>query len=92
MGCTESWGPGAHCNARSEHATTVCDFTVIIDNMMNLEILLFAAQNVSDAHCGNCTSEQREKLYTIAQSHATTSAKNHIRPDGSIVSAPFSII
>ena len=40
VGCTESWSPGAHCNARSAHSTTSCPFTVIIDNMMNLEILV----------------------------------------------------
>ena len=33
VGCTESWSPGAHCNPRSAHASTVCPFTVIIDNM-----------------------------------------------------------
>jgi unsaturated chondroitin disaccharide hydrolase len=52
--------------------------------MMNLEILLFAALEVSDADCGGCTQLQREKLNHIAQSHTLTSAKNHIRPDGSI--------
>ena len=39
VGCTESWSPGAHCNPRSAHASTVCPFTVIIDNMMNLELM-----------------------------------------------------
>jgi hypothetical protein len=52
---------------------------------MNLEILLFAALNVTDDHCGGCTQAQRQSLLHIAESHATTAAANHVRPDGSIV-------
>ena len=84
VGCTESWGPGKHCNARSAHKDTECEFTVIIDNMMNLEILLFAALSISDVYCGGCTPAQRTHLLLVAETHATTAAHNHIRPDGSI--------
>ena len=84
VGCTESWPPGKHCNARSEHAGDECQFTVIIDNMMNLEILLFASLNISDADCGGCTAAERAHLTAVAESHATTAARNHLRADGSI--------
>jgi unsaturated chondroitin disaccharide hydrolase len=46
--------------------------TVIIDNMMNLELLFFAAQNGGDP-----------SWYDMAVSHATQTMKNHVRPDGS---------
>lgn len=52
VGCTMSWSTGKHCNARSAHKYDVCDFTVIIDNMMNLEVLWVAALKVADADCG----------------------------------------
>jgi unsaturated chondroitin disaccharide hydrolase len=42
----------------------------IIDNMMNLELLFWAARN------GGCSS-----LYDIAFRHAETTMKNHFRPD-----------
>jgi hypothetical protein len=45
---------------------------VIIDNMMNLELLSWAAKNGGDA-----------KLREIALSHADLTLKNHFRPDGS---------
>lgn len=48
------------------------DFQVIIDNMMNLEVLFQSADLT-----GNDT------LRRIATSHADTTIKNHIRPDGS---------
>lgn len=47
-------------------------FPVIIDNMMNLELLFRASKN------GGPSS-----LYTIAENHAKTTMKNHIREDGS---------
>jgi len=47
-------------------------FPVIIDNMMNLELLMWAARNNGDARCE-----------TIARSHADVTLKNHYRPDGS---------
>src|SRR5712672_2361993 len=46
--------------------------TVIIDNMMNLELLLFAAQNGGDP-----------AWRTMAISHAVKTMQNHVRPDGS---------
>ena len=33
VGCTMSWSPGKHCNARSQHHDDECDYPVIIDNM-----------------------------------------------------------
>ncbi|RXK87468.1 glucuronyl hydrolase [Filimonas effusa] len=42
----------------------------IMDNMMNLELLFWAARNGG-----------QRKLYDIAVSHATTTMKNHFRPD-----------
>jgi unsaturated chondroitin disaccharide hydrolase len=47
-------------------------YTVIIDNMMNLELLLFAAQNGGDPHWRD-----------MAVSHALQTMKNHVRSDGS---------
>ncbi|KAH0584385.1 hypothetical protein H2248_009924 [Termitomyces sp. 'cryptogamus'] len=61
VGCTRSWD-SADPN----------DFQVIIDNMMNLDLLLNAADLT-----GNTT------LRTIAMTHADTTIKNHIRDDGS---------
>jgi rhamnogalacturonyl hydrolase YesR len=46
--------------------------TVIIDNMMNLELPFFAAQNGGDPN-----------LYTMAVNHAVQTMDNHVRPDGS---------
>ncbi|MDQ0595206.1 unsaturated chondroitin disaccharide hydrolase [Chryseobacterium ginsenosidimutans] len=43
---------------------------VIIDNMMNLEMLVWASQNGGD-----------KKLEEIAVAHANTTMKNHFRPD-----------
>lgn len=42
----------------------------IIDNMMNLELLFWAAKNGGD-----------KKLYDIAVNHATTTMEHHIRPN-----------
>lgn len=44
----------------------------IMDNMMNLELLFWAAQNGGS-----------DSLRAIALSHATTTMKHHFRPDGS---------
>ncbi|NDP21071.1 MAG: glucuronyl hydrolase [Paludibacter sp.] len=46
------------------------EFPVIIDNMMNLELLIKAANLSGD-----------KKLYEIAVSHANTTLKNHFRKD-----------
>jgi len=48
------------------------NFPVIIDNLMNLEILFWAARE-----SGN------NELYNIALAHAETSLEHHIRDDGS---------
>ncbi|KAJ7349077.1 glycoside hydrolase family 88 protein [Mycena albidolilacea] len=61
VGCTRSWD-----------TADPTDFTVIIDNMMNLEILW-----VVYGLTGNTT------LRDIALAHADTTMKNHIRTDGS---------
>ncbi|BGP24524.1 hypothetical protein JCM10295v2_003442 [Rhodotorula toruloides] len=60
VGCTKSWDRGEG------------DFEVIIDNMMNLQLLLTAADL-----SGNSTYRD------IATSHANKTMQNHIRPDGS---------
>jgi len=57
VGCTQSWNG---------------EFQVIVDNMMNLELLFWAAQNGGD-----------KKLYDIAVSHANKTIENHLREDGS---------
>src|SRR5581483_1174448 len=48
------------------------DFPVIIDNLMNLELLLWASEAGGDPH-------YRE----MAERHADTTWANHFRPDGS---------
>ncbi len=48
------------------------DYPVIIDNMMNLELLIWASKN-----SGN------KKFYNIAVTHADNTMKNHYRPDNS---------
>jgi unsaturated chondroitin disaccharide hydrolase len=50
------------------------DFPVIIDNMMNLELMMWAAREGPAARFGD-----------IAIRHADTTLKNHFRPDGSSV-------
>ncbi|KAF8831798.1 hypothetical protein HHX47_DHR1001178 [Lentinula edodes] len=61
VGCTRSWD-----------TSDPTDFTVIIDNMMNLEVLW-----ASYALTGNQT------LINIANAHANTTMINHFREDGS---------
>jgi hypothetical protein len=53
-----------------DHKPYVCP--VIIDNMMNLELLTWAAKNGGEA-----------SLHEIAVSHADLTLKNHFRTDGS---------
>ena len=60
VGCIRSWG-------KSDDTTM---FRVIIDNMMNLELLFWAAKETGD-----------KSLYNIAVTHANTTLKNHFRPD-----------
>lgn len=60
VGCTMSWGskPG--------------EFRVIVDNMMNLELLMWATKYTGDPSYAK-----------VAVTHANTTLKNHFRPDGS---------
>ncbi|MGX5689738.1 glycoside hydrolase family 88 protein [Arcticibacter tournemirensis] len=58
VGCIRSWD--------SEKS----DYLVIIDNMMNLELLFWAAKVTGDS-----------SFYNIAITHAETTIKNHFRPD-----------
>jgi rhamnogalacturonyl hydrolase YesR len=62
VGCIRSW----------DHNADKWDFPVIIDNMMNLELLMWAAKET-----GNDT------LKNIAVTHAKTTLKNHFREDNS---------
>ena len=59
IGCIQSWGSrkGWQC-------------PVIIDNMMNLELLMWAFNQTGDS-----------SFYHIAVSHADTTIRNHFRPD-----------
>lgn len=58
VGCIKSWD------------SKPSDFLVIIDNMMNLELLFWAAKQTGDS-----------SFYNIAVTHANTTMKNHFRPD-----------
>jgi unsaturated chondroitin disaccharide hydrolase len=60
IGCIKSWD------------NREWDYPVIIDNMMNLELLFWAAENGGP-----------RRLREIAIKHAETSMKHHFRPDGS---------
>jgi unsaturated chondroitin disaccharide hydrolase len=62
IGCIRSWDR-ADWNKQWQYA-------VIIDNMMNLELLLWCADKFKDS-----------TFYKIAVSHANTTLKNHYRPD-----------
>jgi unsaturated chondroitin disaccharide hydrolase len=62
VGCTRSWTWGKDR----------WDFPVIIDNMMNLEMLFWAAKNGGD-----------RTWYDLAVSHALKTMENHVRSDGS---------
>ncbi len=61
VGCLQSW-----------EARNGWDFPVIIDNMMNLELLLWAARE-----------GPAERYRDLAMRHADTTLKNHFRADGS---------
>lgn len=61
VGCIKSW------DTRAEWP-----YPVIIDNMMNLELLLWAARESGNA-----------VYHEIAVRHADTTLRNHFRPDGS---------
>lgn len=61
----QSWEGG-----KSHHDTIIWQFPVIIDNMMNLELLFWAARETGD-----------KKYYEVAVTHANTTIKNHLRED-----------
>jgi unsaturated chondroitin disaccharide hydrolase len=61
---TRSWNNDAGENP--------ADFQVIVDNMMNLELLLWASKNGGDP-----------AYASMAVEHALTTAAQHVRPDGS---------
>jgi unsaturated chondroitin disaccharide hydrolase len=61
VGATRSWGSGPSP-----------DFTVIVDNLMNLELLFWASKHGGDP-----------ALYGMALSHALRTMRNHVRRDGS---------
>ena len=60
VGCIRSW----------DHNADKWDFPVIIDNMMNLELLMWVSKETGDSTLSN-----------IAITHARTTMKNHFRDD-----------
>jgi unsaturated chondroitin disaccharide hydrolase len=62
IGLIRSWGK----------PTDTSEYTVIIDNMMNLELLFSATRFTGDS-----------SYFRIAVSHADKTLRNHYRPDGS---------
>ena len=60
VGCTRSW----------DHNSDKWQFPVIIDNLMNLELLFWAAKETKDS-----------MFYKMAVSHADKTMKEHFRPD-----------
>lgn len=60
VGCIRSW----------DWNQKVWEYPVIIDNMMNLEMLMWASKNSGQSKFGH-----------IAQSHADVTMKHHFRPD-----------
>lgn len=67
VGVIKSWD-----SYKGRGSSTVYNYPVIIDNMMNLEFLFWAAK----------TSGNKE-FYNICISHADATLKNHFRPDNS---------
>ncbi len=65
VGATRSWVWGKHGQGDN--------FSVIVDNMMNLELLLWSARN---------DPEIRAEYETMAITHADTTIRDFIRPDG----------
>jgi unsaturated chondroitin disaccharide hydrolase len=61
VGATRSWGDGSSPR-----------FTVIVDNLMNLELLFWASKHGGDP-----------ALYEMAHSHALRTRRDHVRRDGS---------
>ena len=67
VGAIKSWD-----TERVEDARRAWPYPVIVDNLMNLELLYWAARNGGDT-----------ALATIATRHAETSRRAHLRADGS---------
>jgi len=63
VGCIQSWG---------ENQERGWKYPVIIDNMMNLELLFWAAKQTGDS-----------SFFKVAVRHADKTLANHFRPDGS---------
>ncbi|MBN2104150.1 glycoside hydrolase family 88 protein [bacterium] len=63
VGCIQSWG---------ENLERGWKYPVIIDNMMNLELLFWAAKQTGDS-----------SFFKVAVSHADKTLANHFRQDGS---------
>ncbi|KAJ5619115.1 hypothetical protein N7510_003099 [Penicillium lagena] len=66
--CLRSWD--VCITSRYSFTDPSQDFLVIIDNMLNLDLLFWAAHETSN-----------KSLYRIALAHALTTQKTHIRPD-----------
>ncbi|KAM5346350.1 hypothetical protein ACJ41O_009355 [Fusarium nematophilum] len=76
VGCLRSWDT---CQTRIYNFTDLQeDFLVIIDNMLNLDLLFWAAANTS-------SPVKSAELYHKAISHARTSQRTHVAPDGSTI-------
>ncbi|PSN61387.1 glycoside hydrolase family 88 protein [Corynespora cassiicola Philippines] len=70
MGCIRSWDK---CVTKKYNFYDLdTDYMVIIDNMMNLDLLFYAAARTSNV-----------EMHQAAVEHARTTAKTHVRPDGS---------
>jgi chondroitin AC lyase len=66
--CIKSWETNKSWDGKLRQ------FPVIIDNMMNLELLMWASKATSD-------EAEAKKFREIAVTHANTTLKNHLRPD-----------
>lgn len=66
------YNPQVKCIRSWDHNRDKWDFPVIIDNMMNLELLFWATSVTGDS-----------TYYNVAYHHASTTLKNHFRPDNS---------
>ncbi len=64
------FNPRVGCIRSWDHHKEQWDYPVIIDNMMNLELLFAATKFSGDS-----------SYYKIAVTHASTTMKNHYRPD-----------
>ncbi len=67
VGAIKSWDTERQRDHRAQWK-----YPVIVDNLMNLEMLFWAARNGGDT-----------SWHALAERHALTSARAHVRPDGS---------